>query len=492
MYILNIAAELAPIAKVGGLGDVLQGLSRELIKLDHRVETILPNHQIIDTAQLPGLTCIHENLEVSFAGRKVFNKVWKATVEDQLIYLIDPQGDDAFFQRDQVYGYPDDIERYTYFAKAALEFIQQSHLAPDVLHLHEWQAALAAPLYRDLYQGEARLHFTVHNMAYQGQCSPYDLDRVGLVGNDYLTPDRLQDDEVPTLLNLMKGAIVYADGVNTVSPTYAREVLEGIHHHGIEASVRRYARKFKGILNGIDTDYWNPKQDRHLPFHYSAENFEEKRRNKEQLQLEMGLDVSDKPLVASITRLAMQKGIPLIRRALIRTVEEGAQFILLGSPSTDRIRDEFLLLRDQYRNNPNVAIELGHDEGRAHHLYAAADMLVAPSLFEPCGLIQLVGMRYGTIPIVRKTGGFADTVFDIDSSDRPKDERNGFVFEEANSAGMDSALDRALLYFRDHREQWIEMAKRGMQVDVGWKRSAEEYVKAYSSDLKPNALPRSP
>lgn len=483
MYILNLSAELAPIAKVGGLGDVLQGLSRELIKLGHRVETILPKHRAIDTAQLPGLTCLNEGLQVPFSGRTVLNKVWKATVEDQVVYLIDPQGDDQFFQRDQVYGYLDDIERYTYFSKAALELIQQSHLTPEIIHLHEWQSALAAPLYRDLYHGEARLHFTIHNMAYQGQCSPYDLDRVGLHGNNYLTPERLQDDEVPTLLNLMKGAIVYSDGVNTVSPTYAREILEGVHHHGLEESIRRFGVKFRGILNGVDVDYWNPNQDRYLSHHYSAENFEEKRRNKEKYQREMGLEAGDKPLVASITRLAMQKGIPLIRRALVRTLEQGGQFAILGTPATERIEEEFVSLKEQYREERNVVIELGHDEPGAHRLFAATDIVVAPSLFEPCGLVQLVGMHYGAVPVVRKTGGLADTVFDVDYSDRPEAERNGFVFEHADSTGIDWALDRALLCYRDDRKRWNEIAIRGMQVDVSWTRSAKEYLKAYTDKL---------
>lgn len=481
MYILHLSAELAPIAKVGGLGDVLQGLSRELLRLGHRVETILPKHRIVDPEQLAGLQCIDEGLQVPFSGRTILNKVWKAVVDGQVVYLIDPQGDDQFFQRDRVYGYLDDVERYTYFSKAALEFIKQAGLTPDVIHLHEWQTALAAPLYRDLYRGTARLHFTIHNMAHQGQCSPYDLDRAGLHGADYLTPDRLQDDEVPTLLNLMKGAIVYADGVNTVSPTYAQEILDGVHHHGIEGTVRQYQVKFRGILNAIDTEYWNPQEDRYTTAHYSAESFGDKRRNKSAFQEEFGLEVCDKPLVAAITRLAMQKGIPLIRRALVRTIDAGGQFAIIGSPATERIEEEFTGVREQYRDNPNVFIELGHNEPGAHRLFAAADMVIAPSLFEPCGLIQLVGMHYGTVPVVRKTGGLADTVFDVDYSDRPLSERNGFVFEHADSTGIDSALDRALLCYKENRERWQEIAVRGMKLDVSWRRPAQEYLKAYAT-----------
>lgn len=466
MYIVHLSAELAPVAKVGGLGDVLHGLSRELVRQGHQVELILPRH-----ASLPEsiLTPLDQELLCPFGGSAIQTRVWHAEVDGLSAYFIEPLERDLF-PRSQIYGYPDDIERYTYFSRAALEFLKATGRRPDILHLHEWQTALAAPLYRDLFQGEAAIALTIHNLAYQGQCSPYDLDRVGLSGHDYLTPERLQDDETSTLVNLMKGGIVYADRVNTVSPTYAQELLHRVHHHGLESTLIRLQEKFCGILNGIDTDTWNPKKDRFLFANYSASDLSGKAENKRKVQEALGLTVCDRPLISVVSRLDMQKGIPLIQHALRQTVGLGGQFIILGAPSTARIEEEFTQLREELRENPNVAIKLGHSEELAHQIFAASDFIFAPSLFEPCGLIQMIAMQYGAIPIVRKTGGLADTV---------EENRTGYLFEKPDNKEVNLVLDRAVATYQNDRKRSVEIALHGMEQDQSWKGPAAHYVELY-------------
>lgn len=466
MYIIHLSVELAPVAKVGGLGDVLHGLSRELIRQGHRVELILPRHGSIPESIL---TSLDQELLCPFGGGVIKNQVWHAEIDGLSAYFIEPLERD-FFPRNQIYGYPDDIERYTYFSRAALEFLKATGRRPDILHLHEWQTALAAPLYRDLFKGEAGIALTLHNLAYQGQCSAYDLDRVGLPGHDTLTPERLQDDETPTLINLLKGGIVYADRVNTVSPTYAQEILHRVHHHGLESTLIRLQKKFCGILNGIDTDTWNPEKDRLLFANYSASDLSGKAENKRKVQEALGLTVCDRPLVSVVSRLDMQKGIPLIQHALRQTVELGGQFIILGAPSTARIEEEFTQLRQELRENPHVAIKLGHSEKLAHRIFAASDFIFAPSLFEPCGLIQMIAMQYGSIPIVRKTGGLADTV---------EENRTGYLFEKPENKEVNGALDRALATYQNDRKRSTEIALHGMKQDHSWKGPATEYVELY-------------
>jgi len=459
MYIVHFAAELAPIAKVGGLADVLHGLSRELVRSGQKVEIVLPYHGCID-----GCSPTDLEFHCTFGGANVASRVWHRTVDELPVYLIEPI-EPSFFPRERIYGYLDDVERYTYFSLATLEFLKASGREPDVIHLHEWQTAIAAPL----HQGKSAVALTIHNLAHQGQCSPHDLDRVGLAGSDYLTPDRLQDDETPTLINLLKGGVVYADAVNTVSPTYAQEILDGVHHHGLETTLRRHQDKFRGILNGIDTEVWNPDSDPHLESHFSAEKPAAKAECKRWVQKWCGLEVCDRPLLSTITRLAMQKGIPLVREALLHTVDRGGQFVILGTPSTQRIEEEFVRLSEEFRGNPHVHIELDQNEPLAHQLFAGSDLIVAPSLFEPCGLVQLIGMRYGALPLVRKTGGFADTVT----------EETGFLFEEPEKSAIDSALDRAFDLYGSARFE--QMRASAMSQDYSWSAAAKEYLKMYGS-----------
>lgn len=493
MYITHIASEFAPIAKAGGLGDVVSGLAKAHQSQGHQLEVILPKYDCILFNQIQNLQVAYRDLWTTEGGQRYNNTIWSANYGDITLYLIEPHHPQYYFNRGSIYGATDDINRFTYFSNAALAFLLHAKKSPQVLHLHDWPTALVAPLYKDLYAQRGlkvgAIAFTIHNLEHQGKCSGSVLERWGLKAENYLIPEKMQDPFSPLLVNLLKGAIVYADGINTVSPTYEKEIQTAEGGCGLQETLAKYRSKIRGILNGIDESYWNPSTDSFLLHSYIthppltqekvALAFAAKQNNKKELLLSLGLTSTDKPLVISITRLATQKGPELILHGINRTLEKGGQFILLGSLAQPEILSLFVALQKREEKNKNLAIIFEHDESLAHRLYAAADMLLVPSLFEPCGLTQMIAMRYGTVPIVRRTGGLADTVFDVETSSVPTAQKNGFSFDYPDYAGVDWALDRAIALYCDHPTQWQLLASQGMQYDFSWKKSAKEYLRYY-------------
>lgn len=496
MHIVHIASELAPLAKVGGLADVLLGLCRELSWKGHDVDIIIPRYDCIDSNEIRDLTIINNNLSSYYDGKWYPTTVWMGWVENLRVYFIDPHHPRHFFDRGCFYGCEDDIERYLYFSRTAMEFLFKQSLHPDVIHIHDWQTGVIPALYKDMYQAlgfKTKFVFTIHNFEYQGKCAPTDLDRIGLKGSDYLGEDKMGDPFNPALINLLKAGIVYSDFTTTVSPTYAKEVVIPPGGHGLEKTVIAHQDKFVGILNGLDYSYWNPEIDRYLPVHYSSREMpaNKKDRNtldkkgyvKKLLRDRLLLSEDYRPIVGVVTRLVPQKGVELIKQALYHTLERGGQFVLLGSTTINEIAEEFQKIKHDFADHPHVHLTLHHQEELAHMIFAASDMFIVPSIFEPCGLTQLIALKYGAIPIVRHTGGLVDTIFDVDNSGLPFEETNGYTFENPDKKSIITALDRAFDCWYHDPDKWRKLMIQGMNIDHSWNKSSNEYLKIYQ-DLR--------
>jgi starch synthase len=500
MYIAHLSTELNPIAKVGGLADVVYGLSKQLVKNNHQVEIYLPKYDCIDYGGLRNLKVEYRELW-SYEGPYRFNNtIWSAEVENLKIFLLEPHHPSYYFSRGFIYGAPDDNDRFIYFSRAVLEYLYKSGKRPDILHLHDWPTALAAPLYRDMYiplglrVGGTVL--TLHNMEHQGKCAVFNLTKSGLRGEVYLVPEKMQDTYDKHTINLLKGGIVYSDAITTVSPAYEKEIKTAAGGCGLDKTLVEYEKKLKGILNGIDETFWNPETDVHLVKHYPAhppfskEKMEQilqgKAENRKHVRTYFGLQEMPVPLVIAITRLVPQKGPELIRHALLRTLEKGGQFILLGSSGMTELQASFAEIKKNHPKRENFAFSYEHNEALAHLLFAAGDMIVIPSLFEPCGLTQMNGLRYGTVPIVRNTGGLSDTVFDLDTSSRPREERNGYSFDFPDADGVNWALDRALACYSNDPSRWQQIIQQGMTYDYSWAHTAPEYTALYQKILSKN------
>ena len=493
MHIIHIASELAPVAKVGGLADVIYGLSKELSRLGHKVEIILPKYDCLHFGELKHLRVEHRELWSFDGPTHINNTIWSAEMNGLKLLLIEPHHPLYLFSRGMIYGCHDDIDRFTYFSRTAMEYLFKSGKQPDAIHVHDWPTALIPVLYQEMYlplgYRAGGTILTIHNMQHQGKCHPEHLTRIGLKGKNYLTPDKMQDPSSLDLVNLLKGGIEYAHKVTTVSPTYEKEICTPEGGFGLETVLTRHRKKLSGVLNGIDEDFWNPEKDDHLiekyPTHGISINnlsavLEGKKENRRYLRTHLRLQTSDAPIVACVTRLVPQKSPELIKHALLRTLEKGGQFILLGSTPIQELHKEFEALQEELRLNENVAVLMDKDEAMAHLIFAAADMFLIPSLFEPCGLTQLISLRYGTIPVARKTGGLADTVFDVDTSVQPVEKRNGFTFDLPNKEGVDGALTRAFDYFKREPQKWHSLMINGMGQDLSWKRAAPEYLSLYT------------
>ncbi|KAL6573848.1 Soluble starch synthase 3, chloroplastic/amyloplastic [Orobanche hederae] len=449
MHIVHIAVEMAPIAKVGGLGDVVTSLSRAVQDMNHNVDIILPKY---DCLKFSNVMDFQFRKSYSWNGTEI--KVWFGKVEGLSVYFLEPQN--GLFSVGCIYGRANDGERFGFFCHAALEFLLQSGFHPDIIHCHDWSSAPVAWLFKEHYMhyglSKARVVFTIHNLEFGA----------ALIGK----------------------AMTFSDKATTVSSTYSKEVSGN-------PVVAPHLYKFHGILNGIDQDIWDPYNDKFIPVQYTSENvIEGKRAAKEALQQRLGLKRSDFPLIGIIARLTHQKGIHLIKHAISRTLERNGQVVLLGSAPDPRIQNDFVNLANQLHSSHNdrARLCLTYDEPLSHLIYAGADFILVPSIFEPCGLTQLTAMRYGSIPVVRKTGGLYDTVFDVDD-DKERAEAyglqpNGFNFDGADSAGVDYALNRAISAWYDGREWFNSLCKRVMDQDWSWNRPALDYLELYHAARK--------
>ncbi len=486
MYIVQIASECAPVIKAGGLGDVIYGLSRELESRGHCVEIILPMYDCMRYDQIWGLHDAYRDLFVPWEGSAVHCSVFCGWVHGCLCFFIQPHSSENYFDRGHYYGALDDHMRFAFFSKAAIEFLHRSNKRPDVIHCHDWQTGLIPVLLGEIYRhhgmGNQRICYTIHNFKHQGIAGPEILWATGL-NNDayYYHYDRLQDNFNPGAINLMKAGIVYSNFVNTVSPHHAWEARFTDISCGLGHTLEIHQGKFGGILNGIDYDVWNPASDPLVPHPYSADTFSEKAKNKQALQERLSLTKDEtKPLICFIGRLDQQKGVHLVHHSLYYALSRGAQFVLLGSATEPKINQWFWHEKQHLKNSADIHLELSFNEELAHLIYAAADMIVVPSNYEPCGLTQMIGFRYGTVPVVRGVGGLVNTVFDWDyDPEHLPEERNGFVFYESDAIALESALGRAIDLYEQNPQLFHELALQGMAYDYSWKEPGEKYIGVY-------------
>ena len=485
MYIVQIASECAPVIKAGGLGDVVYGLSRELEVRGHCVELILPKYDVMRYDQIWGLHDAYRDLWVPWYGGAIHCSVYCGWVYGRLCFFIEPHSSDNFFNRGCYYGCPDDNMRFAFFSKAALEFLLKSNKRPDIIHCHDWQTGLVPVLLFEIYKYHGmenqRVCYTIHNFKHQGFGGPEILWATGLNREPYYFHyDRLRDNFNPFVLNFMKGGIVFSNFVTTVSPTHALEARFGDYGYGLGHTLYLHQHKFRGILNGVDYDIWNPEIDRFIPFQYTAQTLENKAKNKKALRERLWLRDVDKPIVAYIGRLDEQKGVHLVHHAIYRSLFKNAQFVLLGSATEPGIGAWFAHEKRYLNDNPDVHIELAFNEELSHLIYAGADILVVPSHYEPCGLTQMIGLKYGTVPVVRGVGGLADTVFDRDYDTRKlPEQRNGYVFYHTDHAALESALDRAIDLWHTAPDQFRQLQIQGMSYDYSWNYPGKEYLEIY-------------
>lgn len=484
LFIVMVTPEVAPAAKVGGLADVTFGLSRELELRGNAVEIIVPKYDCMRYDHIWGLQRVYDDLWVPWGGGAVHCSVWFGFVHGRKCFFIDSHSPENFFNRGCYYGCNDDVMRFAFFCKAALEFMFKSGKHPDIIHCHDWQTGLVPVLLYELYARFGMTHprvcYTIHNFRHQGITGDAVLHMTGLGRPDYFKHgDRLGDPNHPGAINLMKAGIVYSNFVSTVSDKYAFEAKEGDEGAGLGPVLKKYHMKYGGVVNGIDYEYWNPETDRYIPVNYSIETLHLKQENTTALRRRFLLQESHKPIVAFIGRLDPQKGLDLVRHAIFYCINNGAQFVLLGSSPQDQINRYFWELKRAINDNPDSHLEIGYSEDLAHLIYAGADMVIVPSRFEPCGLTQLIAMRYGTIPVVRAVGGLADTVFDRDYSNKPPEERNGYVFRDADYSGIESALWRAIGLWHVYPSEFRKLMHNAMRCDYSWRMPAQHYMNIY-------------
>jgi starch synthase len=484
MFIIMISPECAPVAKVGGLGDVVHGLGRELSIRGNHLEIILPKYNCMRYDRIFGLTKTYSDLWVPFHNQWIHCDVYFGFVDGLKCFFIEPHSSHNFFNRGIFYGHGDDTERFAFFSRAALEFMLKSGKHPEIIHCHDWQTGLVPVLLYEMYQGYGMTHprvcYTLHNVGHQGLHGEHILRQVGLDPGRLMNRERLLDDHRPGAINIMKGGIVYSNFVTTVSPTYAHEIRHSNLGMGLQRVLGVHQQKFGGVLNGVDYNVWNPDTENHIARRYSIGAIEDKYANKEALRQRLWLRHEFKPIVAFVGRLDHQKGVHLVFNAVPFCLNRGCQFVLLGSSPHGHINEAFWRLKRQFNEHPDCHLEIGYNEELSHLIYAGSDIMLVPSEYEPCGLTQLISLKYGTIPVVRNTGGLADTVFDADHAHRPYHERNGYVFNDYNWPGLESALHRAIGMWNHYPKHFRELMVNGMRYDFSWNYPGQHYLNIYN------------
>jgi starch synthase len=471
MRILMVASEAAPFAKTGGLADVVAGLPRALVRLGHSVDVVIPRYRGITAGELIARVAVP-------LGGHVEDAIVHAVAEPGVRWVF--VGHAGYFDRDYLYGavghdYPDNPGRFAFLSRAALEWAASSGERYDAIHAHDWQAGLVPVLLRQrmapAFRGVPTV-FTIHNLAYQGVFDASWLPRLGL-GRELMSVNAL---EFWNRISLLKGGILLSRLITTVSPRYAREIQTPDYGCGFDGIVRSRSADLVGILNGIDYDQWDPARDPYLPEPFDASRLDGKAAAKRMVLEMFGLPSDHegrrRPLVGMISRLVDQKGFDLLAELGDELPRLDASFVLLG---TGERRYEDLWLTLAARHPERIAVKIGFDEAMAHRIEGGADLFLMPSHFEPCGLNQMYSLRYGTVPLVRATGGLHDTVRSYDST---TGSGTGFTFEEFSSQAFLSTLRRALGVYED-RAAWRRMQIAGMREDFSWDASAREYVKVY-------------
>ncbi|WP_348266480.1 glycogen synthase GlgA [Edaphobacter paludis] len=474
MHIVFAASECAPWAKTGGLGDVVNALPRTLVKLGHKVSVFIPYYRQVAKA-MPHAAVILPSVTIPYPSYNRFVRILDGGVTDGVqMYFVDcPE----FFDRESFYAtpsgdYPDNAERFGLLSRAVIEASKVMGI-PDVFHVHDWQTAMLAVLLRSTYYFDPVLRhvpavLTIHNAGYQGRFSPQTMETL-LLPWEMFTFDKLQQDD---MVNFLKGGIVYCDALTTVSRTYAEEIKTAEFGNGLEGALQQRSGDLFGILNGVDYAEWDPAIDPNIAAHYTADNLAGKQECRRDLLHAFGLkDVRDETAVIGVvSRFATQKGFDFIVEIIDRLVQEDIILLILGNGEEYYER---LLVEMAGRYPSKIRVQVKYDHVMAHKVEAGSDMFLMPSRYEPCGLNQIYSLKYGTVPVVRATGGLEDTI-----DEQPMSGGNGFKFWGYNSDALLDALQRALATFHD-KEAWVRMMQRGMAENFSWDKPAQEYVRIY-------------
>ena len=474
MNILYVTGEAAPFCKTGGLADVSGSLPVALAARGHHVAVMLPLYDTISKQWRRQMT-FHRFIYVNLSWRHEYCRLFSLEYRGVTWYFVD---NEHYFARGRLYGEGDDGERFGFFSRAVLDLLPLLDEMPQVIHCNDWQTALV-PVYRQDLTGRwdalrgIRTVFTIHNIEYQGKFGANTVSDLFGLDQGWYDGGTL---EMDGCVNLMKGAMLCADAVTTVSPTYARQLCLSAYAQGMESVVQRCGEKFSGIVNGIDTAVFDPATDPVLPAHYSVRNLRGKATCKKALQQELGLQVqSDVPVISMVSRLVGHKGIDLICESLDNIMRTGCQLVLQGS-GEEQYESFFRYAENRYKGR--LCAYIGYNEDLAHRIYAGSDLFLMPSRSEPCGLSQMIAMRYGAVPIVRQTGGLADTVR---SCQMGQEDGNGFVFANYSAFDMQYVISQAVELYRSDLHGFRRVQRCGMTDDFSWNVSAGAYEALYEN-----------
>jgi starch synthase len=488
--VLFVSSEVYPYAKTGGLADVSYALPQVLREYNQDVRVIMPKYGFIgEKKQKIHIINRLQGMDFNVAGKYTMVNAKSSAILTQKtrvqIYLVES---DEYFQRPGLYvdpatnkDYPDNDERFYIFALSVFETCKRLLWKPDIIHCNDWQSGLIPALLKSVYKDDpffegTKTVFTIHNLAYQGNFPASTFDKLGLP-KEMWGP---QGVEFYGGMSYLKAGLAYADAITTVSETYAQEIRTPEFGCGLEGLLAKRKKDLHGILNGIDLTIWNPEKDINIVKPFSIEKLDNKEECKKDLCFSFGLPYKEGvPVLGLIARLSDQKGLDLIAESMDHILKSGAQLVVLGSG--DKKYEEFFA-KQQKKHPEQVGVHIGFHDNFAHKVEAGADMFLMPSRYEPCGLNQMYSMRYGTVPVVRATGGLADTVIDPEQATR-KHPATGFVFEKYDAKAFMKALDRAFTMYKKDREQWRKLQISGMTRDFSWYRSAQKYAELYEKVL---------
>lgn len=485
MKILFAASECVPFIKTGGLADVVGALAPVLARKGHDVRVILPKYGMMAEEYRQQLRHVTD-FYVKLGWRHQYCGIEALERQGVTFYFVD---NEYYFKRNYIYGLGgDEYERFGFFCRAVLDALPRLEFQPDVIHAHDWQSGMIPALMRIQYDQADFYHnirtvFTIHNLQYQGVFGIEQVKDVLELPDDVFTNDKL---ECFGCANFMKAALVYADEITTVSPSYAEEIQTAYYGERLDGLLRARRNSLSGVLNGIDMQEYDPATDSMIPANYTAQDLSGRAQCKAALQQSLSLTVDPNvPIIGMVGRLSSQKGLDLVDHVIGQIMEENVQLVVLGMGES-RYVNLFSWAEQQYPGR--VAARFQMDHQLAHRIYAGADMFLMPSQFEPCGLSQMIALRYGCVPIVRETGGLRDTVL---SYNHYNNAGNGFTFFNYNAHDMLFTIRRALRYYHEHPDVWRELQSRGMNGDYSWNASAETYLSLYMSILPgaQNALP---
>jgi starch synthase len=478
LKILFVAAEVAPFAKTGGLADVAGSLPQALVMLGHDVRVVMPKYQIIK-GEFATLTdfpvAIGDRRETTILRQGTVNAAGEKGDINVPVYFVDNY---HYFDRDGIYGYQDEVERFAFFSKAVLEMLPHIDFQPDVIHCNDWQTGPISLLLKEQYRVKPFYNnmvtiYTIHNLQYQGNFEHYALQLLE-IGEEYYTPEGI---EFYNMVSFTKCGLIYADLINTVSHTYAQEIQTAEFGERLDGLLRQRSSDLYGIVNGINNQEYDPQRDKNISSNFGPQNPEGKLPNKHAIQRELGLPEKNVPVIGLISRLVDQKGLDLIAVGMDQLLTKDVQFIVLGSGESYY---EQLFLETRRRFPDKLAVSIGFNARLAQLIYAGCDLFLMPSRFEPCGLGQLIALRYGTIPVVRSTGGLADTIQEFNPATL---EGNGFTFKAYNQEAMLEAIDRAVKLYTCNQELWKSLTIKALSADYSWSRSAQAYVELYNLAL---------